>query len=180
MTTAAPLWLYLTALPSFGSIFIGHPVPALIEPHPSVRYLAAEVDVDRLELVDCNGNHVTKPVSSRVDLLSPDNIHVPQGDWCTATMVLGGPIEVSGDDPVNGGQFSLKIGVGAIFLDLPAMVSIYQPPQTTAATTFKLGSPGWITSAMLALGPGKTVVVDAVHPLHDQLRDSLRFTSRWE
>jgi len=174
MTTAPLMMLYLTATPSPASVIVGHPVPWLMEPDPTVEIDYAEAPVAKLVLVDDLGESHVEELYTTFDLLDSSTIDMPPGTWMEATVVLDGPIRVGGTG--NDGSFHLELDVEQIVLQMPDPVCTVDEVPTTA---LHIGGPSWLTAARLGLQSGQHLIVDATHALHDDLRDSVRYDSSW-
>lgn len=173
MITAPTLLLSLTALPSIGAVVVGHPTLGLIGQPSDLNLHFAEVSIAKVLLTDASGQVHSHALNTTLDLLGGAPLQMPAGTWFEATIVLDGPIRVSGGG--NGGTFDLELDVGAIFIEMePAMVV-----DGNSSTTLFFGHEDWITADLLRMRPGYHVTVDTTHPLHDDIRSSIRYGSSW-
>ncbi len=175
MTVPTPLmFLFLTAYPSFAGVAVGTPWPNLA-PHDSVDVLSAEAPVSMLLLTDQDGETHEHPIDATLDLLEGETLDVPPGLWAQATIVLDGPIRIHGAVP-QAGTFDLTVEIGAIFLEMPSPIDT----GSAVPTAMHLGQIDWLTADVINSYAVDHLVVDATHPLHDELRNAFRYGSRWE
>ncbi len=173
MIKSAPwMFLFVMTMPSLGGVGIGHPVTIAL--HDSMNVLSAEAPLAKLLLTDRDGTTLEHTLDTTLDLTRDETIDVPLGVWEQATLVLDGPIRIHGEVP-TGGTFELVIEVGAIFLALPEPVDT----GSDVASAIQLGELSWLTADVLGVVPDQHLVVDATHPLHDELRQAFRYGSSW-
>jgi len=125
------------------------------------------VTMDDLYLEDCGGEGELVPLAPRWDLLEPNALHLPMGDWCELSLVVTA-LFVEGVD-TSERAFSLDLEPGRVVLESDGFTI------GEAAYLLELGSPNWVTAEALSDGDGAEVTEG--HPLFEPLNDNLALGS---
>jgi hypothetical protein len=171
------MWFAVLSLSSsaLAGAAIGHPVPTENAFGTSLSYTWGALPVSTTVFDHCNGTYETVTVNETLDPVAGDPIVLPPGQICGLRINLSDRFLLSGTGPSNS-TFSLSLGVTQI--NIPVSPAITVPSDgSSGGTQIRLAAPDWITATLLGLTPNANVTVGATHPLHNQLRDDVRYDS---
>lgn len=167
--------LCFVSVVALASTAVGHPVPTGFAAGDDLVFTSGELPVSTIVFDNCDTTYDTFDVYATLDPVDNDTIVLDNGTICGIRLNLSGRVKLDGTGP-SGSSFSLSLGVGHI--DMIVDPPIYVPSSGVSGGTFiRLAATDWITADLLDLDPNEFVSVGANHPLHDQLRDAIRYDS---
>ncbi len=162
-------------VPAVAGTAVGHPHPAEFAPGAGISYTFGAFPVDHIVYEHCDGTTELVQIDAVLDPVAGDPILIPPGTHCGAVVTLSGRLWVAGTGTA-GGNFGLSLGVGSLSLDIDPPI-VVPGDGSAGGTALRLGDDDWVTATLLSLDPGDNVFVGPNHPLHDQLRDAIRYDS---
>lgn len=130
---------------------------------------SAELTLDRVVMTPCGArDHDVVTVDAPIDLLAPDPLQIPAGDWCGLTLYAD-RLELQAS--ASGGE--------RVFVDLDelAVVVSGSVPVDGGAYVLELAEPGWLDADALALDPRDPLEIDGAHADADALVAALEYGS---
>ena len=109
----------------------------------AVEIVDATTFVDAFEWMDCDGTSSTVDVQSDVDLLGPNTVEGPSGEWCGLTIYLGDTLEIvtGWADEAESERLQVHFDLDVEYLQLNAQDGFVVDGKSTVV---EFGHPDWL------------------------------------
>jgi len=129
-----------------------------------LTWTQGRLNLQGLSLEACNDGALRViAVGASLDLLAPNPLPLPEGDWCALAIRGGSTVTLEGD-AAEGATLSLALTLD----DLR-----FEADLDNADLLVELGSPGWIDAGDLWLEPGEALTIGPTSEWHDYLARDL-------
>lgn len=160
---------------SFAGTAVGHPVPTTSAVASGLVFTQGAVPISTMVVDRCDDTFETFDVDQTIDPVDNDTITLPVGSICGIRLNLSDRFLLGGYGTA-GGLFAVSLGVGSI--DIPIDPAIVVPQSgDSGGSWIRFADVDWITATMIDLEANEIVVVGASHPLHDTLRNAVKYDS---
>jgi len=151
---------------------VGNPGDAMVRTASSdgVVYTEAGGWLNHLELVDCHGESELIDFDDEFDLLDPDVLEIPSGDWCEWNLDWDEEIYIAADGEENN-SFEVTLDLNEIFTEGEFEID------EDGGYILEIGFPEWLSPSALGMVADDVTYVDAPGALHDELVDYAVFES---
>lgn len=160
---------------SLAGTAVGHPVPTTSAVGSGLVYTQGAVPISTMVVDRCDATYDTYDVNATIDPVDHDTITLPAGDICGIQLNLSDRFLLGGYG-TSGGTFALSLGVGSIAIPIDPPIHV-AADGSTGGSRIRFADVAWVTATMLDLDVNEIVVVGASHPLHDTLRDAVKYDS---